>query len=973
MYEERSVRPDPAGLRYTYPEQAFGLKTTIDYVKRLNADASASLDDNEDVSVLHELGMEHFDVVFDSISWCRAIRFVFDTPGGGFDPRWHSGDWESCLTSDMLAKSTSAPLNLEDFLQQSKQLFLDDNEFLSSDLFNVTARIKRVDVRIPAAIHDDVRSCDIVLKLDEGMLVVSSALPRTFLSGKLGSSVYGDDLVTKGVIDFPNDPSDVAYVLERSEDPSNRQRGIMTSRPISTFRLQLTLRGATMSFRPVVTTSASQASHEVLAPCELTTILCFEGEPPERDGNLTKLVVFLSVLASRLDFNIDFELLTSAISTLACHGREVASTITSCAEVVKASSPRKSEEHTTSHIFDGRIVKSIAGRRVLVRRQIRQSRETGGVSIAFCLQAAGINFSLWRQNVPTGTPMRSALPLKCDNESPATYLPLVKLVFLCLSTVEVGLEASFRQASRRVVLKLCLSSLDLQACDLNRLVQAESSRTSKDDTSVSESKSCSKDATSCEQAYMVRIAKLGDDPTESFALRLEENLDPIRTWTLAGDLNVGFEMFCHVETIEGLILSLIEVLLLPAWCNLGQFPDNSPNGLQWSFPPGSVGSLFVAIIRALVPHIDEASLVGLQLTEEGKTQQVPGGIVDKFLRGMIEKVIPRDVLAILVRFTAKNICLKAPSGTVPSSAYGLLINHMEFLVSFFASDESCHTQAMTVYGGTQKTWSSIIALAEKGLSHSLRSTQSLQHCYGKESETLVESFECGYRYSKGKASLLILDEVKVDNVEGLDEFLSCVRLLLTSTRELYMHLFHVLSTVRRENMRLKELSHVGGEVDPVELACTSVVRTIRLARDSLDRANVTLMRNHGASQELWQLQKREIMKMRTVLFRKERERLNALAIVSCQATGWLRIGSSQRIGQRGMMSWNLLPRWAVLRRSLLLLYPSPAQVRHIWTFGRNALLSSTTNRCFSSVLYIERYQLTGRCPSGLDWRKETRL
>jgi hypothetical protein len=954
MYEERSVRPDPVGLRYTYPEQAFGVKMTVDYVKRLTADDSIPLQDSEDVSVLHELGMEHFDVVFDSFSWCRAIRFVFDAPRGGFDPRWHSGDWESCLTSDMLMNSASASLNLEDYLQPSKQLFLDENEFLSSDLFNVTARIKRVDARIPAAIQDDVRSCDIVLKLDEAMLVVSSALPRTFLSGKLGSSVHGDDVAAKGEIDFPNDPSDVAYVIERSEDPSNRQRGIMTSRPISTFRLQLTLREATMLFCPVVLTSVPQAPHEVLAPCELTMILCFEGEPPERDSNLTKVVVFLSVLTNRLEFNIDFELLTSAISTLACHGREVVATVTSCTEVLLASSPRKSENKSITHNIDGKIVKSFSGRRVLVNRQIRKSRETGGVSVALCLQAAGISFSLWRQNVPKGTPLRTSLPLNRENDSQATYLPLLKLSCLDLSTIEVGLEASFRQADRRIVLKLCLSSLDLQSCDLARLVRAQSSGLSGDDTNTSEIESYFNDTSSCEHACMVKIARLGGNPTECFALRMEESLNPIRTWTLAGDLDGGFEMFCHVDTIEGLILLLLEVLLLPAWCNLDTFPGNSPSDLPWSFPPGSVGSLFISLFRALVPQIDEASFFGLQLTEDAKTRQVPGGIVDKILCAIIEKFIPGDVLAILVRLDGKKMCLEAPSGTESTSAYRLLIKHAEFLVSFFASDDSCQTQALTVLGGAQRTWSSIIPLAEKGLRHSLRSTQSLQYCCNQEPEVLVESFECGYRYSKGKASLLMSDEIKVDNVESLDEFLSCMRQLFMSARELLMNLLHVLSTVRRKSVPLKEVGYVGGDGDPVELACTSVVRTIRLARDSLTRANVELTRNHIAVQELWQLQKREIMKMRTVLFRKERERLNALALVSCQATGWLRIGSSQRIGQRGMMSWNLWPKWAVLRRSLLLLYPSPALVRFIRTIYRR-IAPLPPHICFASALYLERH------------------
>lgn len=918
MYEDRCVRPDPTGLRHTYPEQAFGVKTTVDYVKKLSVDESLPIEEKEDVSVLHELGMEHFDVVLDSTSWCRAVRFVFDERHGGFDPRWHSGDWGEYITAEMLVNSAISSLILEDHLQPSKQLFLDDNEFPSSDLFNVTARIKNVEVRIPAAILDDVRSCDIVLRMGEAMLVVSSALPRTFLSGKLGSSVNGDDVVEKGRIDFPNDPSDVAYTLERSEDPSNRQRGIATSRAISTFRLQLTLRGAAVHLRPLISIGPSEEPQELLAPTELTLILCFEGEPPDHDSNLTKLVVFLSVLAHRFTLNIDLELLTSAIGTLACHLQESTSTISICSEVLQASSPRKARVDQPNPT-DDRILKSLSGRHVLVRRQIRQSRATGGISVAFGLQAKGIDVTLWRQNVPFGTPTHSPVLLN-DSSLSTNVIPLVRLLSLDLSSIEVGLEGTFRQSSRRVVMKLCLSSMEVRACDV------PTNRQGVDPQNVSK-------ASNFNESKMVCVARVGggSPDADSFAFRIEENSDPIRTWTLAGDLERGLELCCRVELFEVVVLMILETLLLPAWCNIDAFTGQSSRDVPWSFPAGSIGSLLLSISCWLVPNIGEASRIGLIISEDAESQQVPGGVADKVLRGLIEKLVPRDVAAILVRFKSRDLSVRIPLHRSSTNGYGLLIERAEMLVTFFANDLACTTPSLQVLGAKQSDWSSIVASVEKGLRHSLRSAQKL--CYWRcnetgvvVDETLVDVFEFGYTYAKAKAFLSMKNDVTVENTEHMDGFVSSLQQFTKACADISSTISQSLSVVRRRSMLSKGANAFARRSDPVELACSNVVASLRKVRDTLLLTNAALLRHQAAVHTSKNWNSQELSRLKIMLFKKERERLNAMALVSSQVAGWLRIGSSQRVGQRGVMSWNLLPKWALLRRSLLILYPSHAQV-----------------------------------------------
>ena len=66
----------------------------------------------------------------------------------------------------------------------------------------------------------------VVTRLNEAMLVISSVLLRTFLSGNVGATVNASSKTDK--VDFPNDPSDVTYDLESSGS-------------MSTFRLQIAL------------------------------------------------------------------------------------------------------------------------------------------------------------------------------------------------------------------------------------------------------------------------------------------------------------------------------------------------------------------------------------------------------------------------------------------------------------------------------------------------------------------------------------------------------------------------------------------------------------------------------------------------------------------------------------------------------------------------------------------------------------
>ena len=133
LFEDRAIRPDPLNLRHSFPAQAIGLKTTVDFLSTPHGKAG-------DVQTMHELGVEDIQITMESESLCRIASFLVNEVGGGFDPRWRSGDWSHSITPGLLSTSTPTPFDLEEHLQQLAEIFLDDNLFLSSDLFNVTAR-----------------------------------------------------------------------------------------------------------------------------------------------------------------------------------------------------------------------------------------------------------------------------------------------------------------------------------------------------------------------------------------------------------------------------------------------------------------------------------------------------------------------------------------------------------------------------------------------------------------------------------------------------------------------------------------------------------------------------------------------------------------------------------------------------------------------------------------------------------------
>ncbi|GKY99775.1 hypothetical protein MPSEU_000931400 [Mayamaea pseudoterrestris] len=927
LYEERSIRPDPSGLRYTFPIQCFGMKTTIECLEKSRDGYNLS---EEVIKVTHEVGIDQFDLVVDGHSYARVMQFFLNVVGGGFDTRVASGDWTGSMSHDMLLQS-GVPLDLEVCIQPRKEIMLDENDFISSDLFNVTARITEMVLRIPAAISDDIRSCDILMRLGEVTFVVSSALPRTLLSGRIGSSVFGDDAIDMDAIDFPNDPSDVPYSLNSTEDPSNRQRGLQTSKPISTFRIQGTLRRTSFCLVPVISYSEDKQSQQLFCQDEFTMILCFEGErPKESNNNLTRIMILLSMEVHRLDICLDMDLLSSAAGTLISHAKDVDEAV----KLFRRSSCMTNESLERNVDMSGVSEPSdkFLSRRLQVERQFNKIRESGGLTFAFCCKAMEVEVSLWRQNVQFSYPFTHYNGAHRSNSRSSQYIPLVKLVSIELKEAEVGLEVSIFCSDKRTVFKGVIAETVLCICDTTSIA-AET------DTDKVMAEGCEALLPRWQNSdfEVLRVGKKCDekctalDNYNGLTVRAEEQVDSHRVWSLAIDLG-NATVDCQTEAVENLAVCLFEALLMPAWLNAAALPIACDTG-TWKFPLGSIGTFLQSLSSLLAKEVDELSFSDTSGAVPEGTQRTVPATIDAMLREIIWKVVPVDVEVILMRYTGRNQVVRVPNESSNLPSFGLLLEQSELTASYLATSGLTDIRLLKVVGARGVSWQSIIQTMDQGLRHKFQSTQRIFSCSAESSQTelgatFVEPFQVGYTYGNSEVVMSLGNQIMVRQVARLDDFLTSLHAFGLRCINAKERLCLIVSACRDAATTVDDLImpspvEIKVEDNATSIACLVAMNSIRSAKEHIESARKEFLDYAHSLHTRLQDRDIEVARLRYQLFLKEREKMAAYTMVSSTTSSWLRIGSSQRIGQRGIMSWNLLPFWCILRKSLLFKYAGP--------------------------------------------------
>ena len=968
FFERRSVREDPLGLRYSFPSQAVGLKSTVDLRKLPSSDGGVGRIDSSNTMVTHEIGIDKFEIILDSDAWSRAVCFALNEHGSGFDPRMHSGDWSNCLTRDMLLQP-NVPLELDNHLQSVKQVFLDENLMLSSDLLNITSRVTNLEVRIPAAVHENARSCDILVKLDEAILVVSSALPRTFLSGKIGASIHGEDPNEKKVIDFPNDPSDIAYALEQGEDPSLRQQGVTTSKDVSTFRVQLTMRGFSATHVPVIPFCIAPEPQRAIAPMDCNMIVCFEGEPPEPGSNYIKIVLFVSIEIYRIRLNVDLDLLAGAAASLLYHAEVVQKTLETARKIV-AEAALANPKPTPYLSSPAKLKKSLRGRRVMVRRQLSRSRQTGGLSIVFAMNISDLGVTIWRQNVPVLGPLRQTFSPTGNspvlNKDESAVVKVLKLIELTLKKFEIGIEFAFSaDESRRLILKCCLSKGNLSVCDLDATLQEHNEAFRILPSNGTDNDGKMSNLGHYGSQIMIDILSFGvenlpgsstsefGERDQHFALRLEEQLKESRQWSLACDLTSPGIINLHVDQVKITALLLIEALLLPTWSKRTITPiDGAP------FPERTVGAFFHSLLAD--PEVVRRSLSDIRWdSEEAKQfQEEDDTTVERILRVIFRLLLPSDLRLILLRVDLGNLCICVPplddSDHDTSRCCGLLIHKSAIVLRFYPVSGTRKSNMLDVLACKGIAWSSLIDTQEEGFYQKISSRQSLLSVKPHDlslSEVLVAPFNVSLSYAGARIALSMDNELLVEDMRKVEEFVWQLLSFRENCEVLQQELNDIFVAMKRSNLEQKDDESCprkgedtcGIRVDRRDLHESSqkAASSIRSGRALMRRLSEELSKHDLDLRSSLREKESQVNALKNLVFQKERERLGALSLMSSKVAGWVRMGGLHRTGERVEKVSTMWPYWTVLRRSLLLMYLSPGDVSirvYLCFLGRSPFL-----------------------------------
>ena len=959
FFERRSIREDPLGLRYSFPSQAVGIKTTADLRKSASKDGSVGSVDVANIVVNHEIGIDKFEIILDSDAWCRSICFALNEKGGGFDPRMHSGDWSDCMTRDMLLHP-NAPLELENHLQSVKQVFLDENLMLSSDLLNITSRVTNLEIRIPAAVQENAHSCDILVKLDETILVVSSALPRTFLSGKIGTSINGDDPSQKAIIDFPNDPSDIAYALEYEEDPLSCQHGTAISKNASTFRVQLTMRGFSVTHIPVIPFCIASEPQQAVAPTDCNMIVCLEGEPPDEGSNLVKIVLFLSIELHTIQVNVDLDLLAGAVGSLLYHKDVVQKTVETARNIV-AGAALANPKLPNSPPSD-KVKRNLRGRRVMVRRQLSRSRETGGLSVVFAMKMSNFGFTIWRQNVPFFGPLRQSLSpdVNLSSNDESAMLRVLQLVRLSLNEFEVGIEFAFSaDESRRLILKCCLGEGSLSVCDLNAIV-LERERVSKASSSGDQDEN---GVQSGSQA-MIDILSFGaeglssgssseySDRERHFALRLEEQLKETRQWSLACDMTSCGIINLHVDQVKDATLLLIEGLLLPTWSKRKVVSvDGAP------FPDRTVGAFFYSLVTD--PSVSRKSLKDIRWESVNHKQFLGEAdtTVERTLRVLSKLLLPSNLRLVLLRLDLGNLLICVPSvddsDPATSKRCGLLIHRSEIILRFYPVPGTGKSDMLDVLACKGVAWSSLIDTEEEGFYQKLSSRQSLVSVSPNDlssSDVLVNPFDVSLSYVAARISLSMDNDLLIEDMRKVEEFVWQLLCFREKIEALQLELADIFSAMQQSHLgavhssSTKMSNSLNFQTDKADLRRkTNTTSPIQSGRELMRQLSEEISQHDLNLRNALKEKESQVTVLKSLVFKKERERLGALSLLSAKVAGWVRMGGLHRTGERIEKISIMWPYWTVLRRSLLLLYLSPSDVSI-------CELYIVVERCYANIL-----------------------
>jgi hypothetical protein len=894
VFQDRSVRPDPLGMRQKYPYQSIGVKVLATLPNRPQLDYDDLRMDHW--MIFPELGLDQFDILIDADAWCRIFRYAFMTEDRGFDSRWWSGDYGKHIASCMLLHPNNE-FSISNCLQTPKRIVLDKFYFPTSDLFNATFRIGRLHFCIPGSTVNDIRSCDVHVRSDEIVVKTSSELPRTLVNKIHPSQMH-----------FPHDPSDIGFSIGKWDMiGSEGQKG---TNHFPTFRSQTNFRGLSIQLSPIVPFLASQEPEQLFLPTDMTVMFCLEERPlsEERNNTNAKMLLMTSVVVHRFEANFDLDMLAAALVTVLFHCN-VIKEFASCSYFVS----------TKLDDANVKVRKSFLDRINQFRRRLILGQKDGGVFISLNFNVIQTRLCLWRQNV-----LRKP-PFQPSTIGSFQIAPLLKLFDFRLNDTVLCIEAFEDIQYRSVVGKLCAIEMDFGCCDFQQCLDSDAFWVE----SHAELKQSSMSCLSNPEMVQLLAFKATNENGLAIDARFEYRRDEHGSLTFAADLYDGF-IDNRVDLVENFMYLLIDALFVPC-----QFPRSvASDDCTYCiiFPYGTVGYLF-ATMASRFPSINIPSSVDFAMEDYSDQKYSIKKLGTKIL-SLVSKLVASTVDIFLFRVGIAKVGLHVSDISLDSGHFRVNLDDCEVFISCVGCDDFQNAGIFDVFAKKQQKWSSLWFHVNEGFCHGVRSRQSVvfvepgcpesvEECL---EESIVDIFSFNYVYSNSKLQFDVTDGISLGNSIKVERLIFAWFRMLhgwmeVSTR-LSGRLKMSLSTKPRDNGYT-----MGAKFSSISVTCLSVFESLGFLENlfGLLKRSACVLRDTSKSALVEK--DREIAELRMKVFLKEKERFGTFALFCSDATGWLRIGTAERSGLQGVMSCMLWPHWVILHRSLLLVYTSPGLVR----------------------------------------------
>jgi len=873
LLEPRPVRNDPFDYRSTFPMQTFGFKASICVIEEAQITSSGGR-----IFVLNEIGINGIEVVFDSDRWGRLISFYSFKGADGnskFDHRWFSGDWSDHITDDMLI-SSSTTFDHEEYIQPLQEHEKVEKE-LSSDLINLTAKLTSVKVRIPAPLHKDADNSDVCISLSECMILISSALPRNFLSENIPGESVGDNEESSAEdtsnLQFPNGLSDL------SNDHIHATPG-------RNIRTQITLTDFSIKAMPPIPFPKSREPLTIISSSKLTFLLSLEkGNRIIRDIDESSTSIFFTALLNDMEINVEFGVLSSITGTILYHIEQLSRTLTPYASVTA----------------------------------IGDEKEGSNLTIFTRLSIPSFDFFLWRHSVSIDSGQATS-DLHSQN-----YIPLLLLLHLCIERIDVGtqsivhgstnkLQAKESNLEDRVVVKASVGKMYLSLCDFDSLREQRNMTagknliTSAEDSSQGSFKECVNIICFEKGKGTPQLSEAASEKNIVFAMKVESRALLSPCYSAAIEISSG-EIMLNMEKIDSFVTLTMEALFE----QVSQL--NSSKKIE-TWKDNSIVSQTITSLSSLYSDGTE-------------------NVVSTTLQEKMDSLFHVSADFIMMRVCINNVMLAVPQSPMGDNYFGLILEATSLCAgSFQQKNISADKKLMleTSSGPDELSWREIFQNESDGLHHTISSRQKCINMDKRQSiksgtETIIDSFTLESNGQPLKwQGMLSKCTLSIHDLTVLDELCSSLKSCRKYSARIKSEVLGVLSAltlIPYHDCVTRGASKAIARNDvrsPLIAICEASSNSMKSTTLLFAQMKEELAAFENKNRLYLDAKQNEIDYLRSMIFKRERERLSLASLVSNQACGFIRMGGTGLSGQRTVSVTNLWKFWAVLRDSQLIIF-----------------------------------------------------